>query len=107
MPVLVWSDEAEVIARANDTDTGLGGCVWSADVERARRIGAELECGSVWINSFEKPTASVVMGGHKESGIGGEGGWQGLLAYCNTQVMHVHGENKTLKDGESQVEWVR
>lgn len=52
-------------------------------------MGAELECGSVWINSYEKPTALACMSGHKESGIGGEGGVQGLLAFCNTQVMHV------------------
>ena len=93
VPVMSYSTEEEVIRRANDTLTGLGACVYSADVERASRIGREMECGSVWINSYEKPTARACMSGHKESGIGGEGGLEGLRAYCNVQVLHVHRES--------------
>ncbi|MCJ1471737.1 hypothetical protein MMC13_000377 [Lambiella insularis] len=74
IPVQPWKSEQEIIARANDTNTGLGACIYSADVERAMRIGRDMECGSVWINSYEKPTAKACMSGHKESGIGGEGG---------------------------------
>jgi acyl-CoA reductase-like NAD-dependent aldehyde dehydrogenase len=85
-----WTDEEDVIRRANDTNTGLGACVWAKDEDRAIRIGSQMEAGSVWINSFEKPTARACMGGHKESGIGSEGGTVGLMAYCNPQVMHIH-----------------
>ncbi len=45
--LLRWSDEEEVIARANNSYAGLGASVWSSDVEHARRIGEELEAGSV------------------------------------------------------------
>jgi len=90
VPVQPWTDEAEVIRRANNTNTGLGACVWGKDIEHAQEIGRQLEAGSVFINSHEKPTPQAIFGGHKESGIGGEWGTQGLLAYCNAQAMHVY-----------------
>lgn len=79
-----------MIARANNTNAGLGACVWGKDVEHAERIGRQLEAGSVFINSWEKPTPQAIFGGHKESGIGGEWGTMGLLAYCNAQALHVY-----------------
>ncbi|GAB7366393.1 hypothetical protein MBLNU230_g8190t1 [Neophaeotheca triangularis] len=90
VPTQPWSDEEEVIRRANDSNAGLGACVWGKDVEHAERIGKQLEAGSVFINSFEKPTPQAFFGGHKESGIGGEWGRAGLLAYCNAHVMHTY-----------------
>ncbi|EAT81107.2 hypothetical protein SNOG_11399 [Parastagonospora nodorum SN15] len=90
VPTQPWSDLEEVIARANDTNTGLGACVWGKDVEKASKIARRLEAGSVFVNSFEKPTPQAIFGGHKESGIGGEWGRTGLLAYCNPHVIHVY-----------------
>lgn len=83
VPTQPWSDEEEVIKRANNTNAGLGACVWGKDIERAERIGKRLQAGSVFINSWEKPTPQAFFGGHKESGIGGEWGKEGLKAYCN------------------------
>lgn len=79
-----------MVRRANDTKTGLSGCVWSQDVHRARRIGEQLEVGSIYINSIQKPTPQGVFGGHKESGLGVEFRLQGLLAYCNAQSLYVN-----------------
>ncbi|KAH6643083.1 aldehyde dehydrogenase domain-containing protein [Boeremia exigua] len=90
VPTQPWSDLEEVIARANDTNTGLGATVWGKDVEKACKIARRLEAGSVFVNSYEKPTPQAVFGGHKESGIGGEWGKTGLLAYCNPHVIHVY-----------------
>ncbi|EMD85587.1 hypothetical protein COCC4DRAFT_179840 [Bipolaris maydis ATCC 48331] len=90
VPTQPWSDLEEVIARANDTNTGLGACVWGKDVEKASKIARRLEAGSVFVNSFEKPTPQALFGGHKESGIGSEWGTTGLLAYCNPHVIHVY-----------------
>ncbi|KAF9691952.1 hypothetical protein EKO04_010004 [Ascochyta lentis] len=90
VPTQPWSDLDEVIARANNTNTGLGACVWGKDVEKACKIARRLEAGSVFVNSFEKPTPQATFGGHKESGIGGEWGKTGLLAYCNPHVIHVY-----------------
>lgn len=90
VPTLRWTDEEDVIARANNTNTGLGACVWGKDIDHAKKIAARLEAGSVFVNSFEKPTPTAFFGGHKESGIGGEWGQDGLKAYCNAHVMHVY-----------------
>ena len=89
VPLQPWSDEAEVIKRANNTNTGLGACVWGKDVARAENIARQLQAGSVFVNSFEKLTPKVFFGGHKESGIGGEAGNLGILAYCNAQCVHT------------------
>jgi len=90
VPTQPWSDEEEVIKRANKTTTGLGACVWGKDVAHAEKIAMRLEAGSVFVNSFEKPTPQAIFGGHKESGIGGEWGQAGLLAYCNPHVIHSY-----------------
>nr|POE62290.1 putative aldehyde dehydrogenase fus7 [Quercus suber] len=90
VPTQPWSDEEEVIKRANASNTGLGACVWGKDVARAERIGRKLQAGSIFINSFEKVTPQAFFGGHKESGLGGEWGQEGLKAYCNAQVMHSY-----------------
>ena len=90
IPAQPWTTEADVVRRTNDTKTGLGACIWSRDIDRAERIARQLEVGSVYINSPLRPDWSVYFSGHKESGIGGERGLQGLLAYCNAQAVHVY-----------------
>ncbi|KAI9676351.1 MAG: hypothetical protein M1817_000508 [Caeruleum heppii] len=89
VPTLPYATEEEAIRLANSTKAGLGACVFSKDLTTARRIAHQLEAGSVFINSFEKPNPAVFFGGHKESGIGGEWGTMGLLAYCNARAVHV------------------
>ena len=49
LPLLKWSDEDDVIARANDTIYGLGASVWGKDLEAVERIGSQLEAGTVWL----------------------------------------------------------
>ena len=90
MPVQPWKDEDDVIARANDTKFGLSACVWSKDITRARNIGAELDVGSVYINSVQKPTFQGSFGGHKESGLGTEFRLAGLLEYCNAKSTYIN-----------------
>lgn len=93
MPMLQWEDEDELIHRVNDTNTGLGGAVYCADLDRAQRLGSRIEAGTVWINSNEIPLANAYFSGRKESGVGGEGGRHGLYAYLNTQVTHLYKQN--------------
>ncbi|KAL8641447.1 MAG: hypothetical protein Q9228_001737 [Teloschistes exilis] len=90
IPVQPWSEESEVIARTNDTNMGLGACIWSRDMEMAERIAIQLQVGSVYINSPLRPDWRVYFSGHKESGVGGERGLQGLLSYCNAQAVHIY-----------------
>ncbi|KAL8678655.1 MAG: hypothetical protein Q9186_005010 [Xanthomendoza sp. 1 TL-2023] len=87
LPILKWSDEEDVIRKANDSKMGLGASVWSKDVERATRMAKQLESGSVWVNSHFDVAPGVPFGGHKESGIGMEWGVLGLKAYCNPQTL--------------------
>ncbi|CAG7924782.1 unnamed protein product [Penicillium olsonii] len=86
LPVLKWSDEEDVIDRANALKTGLGSSVWSKDFDRATRIADQLQSGSVWVNSHFDVSPTAPMGGHKESGMGMEWGLTGLLTYCNSQT---------------------
>ncbi|KAJ5241713.1 uncharacterized protein N7469_000040 [Penicillium citrinum] len=69
IPVLKWSNEADVISRANDTKSGLGASIWNSDVAHAERIGRQIQSGSVFINSWAKKTPRGMLSGHKESGI--------------------------------------
>lgn len=89
VPLLKWDTEEEVIARANNTEMGLGASVWSKDIEKAERIGAELQSGSVWINEHLQIDPLATFGGHKSSGIGSEWGQAGLKSYCNAQAVYV------------------
>lgn len=86
LPIMKWSDEADVIERANALETGLGSSVWSKDFERATRIADQLQSGSVWVNSHFDVSPKAPFGGHKQSGIGVEWGLTGLLGYCNSQT---------------------
>ncbi|KAL4765313.1 aldehyde dehydrogenase family protein [Aspergillus foveolatus] len=89
LPVLKWTDEDDVVARANGTDSALAASVWSVDLERAQRIAGQLAGGSVWINSHFEVSPFAPFGGHKSSGIGVEWGLSGLLGYCNSQTIWV------------------
>ncbi|KAI0393990.1 aldehyde dehydrogenase [Xylariaceae sp. FL0594] len=87
VPILKWSDEADVIKRANNTDYGLGASVWSKDVERASRIARKLQAGNVWINTHAELQGSTSFACHKHSGLGSELGEDGIKGWCNVQAV--------------------
>lgn len=89
LPFLSWKDEDEVIARANNTDAGLGASVWSKDLTQAARIARQLEAGTVWVNSHLELSPDVPFAGHKSSGIGYEYSKGGMMSYCNVQALHL------------------
>lgn len=88
--VASFKDEAEAIAKANDSTYGLGSAVFSTNIERAHRVAAKLEAGMVWINSSNDSDFRVPFGGVKQSGIGRELGSAGLEAYSQTKAVHVN-----------------
>lgn len=90
LPLLRWTDEDDVIARANDTEWGLGATVWGADLERVERIGKQLEAGTVWLNEVHQYSPHQVFGGHKQSGIGAENSLHGLAEYTNHQTITLN-----------------
>ncbi|GAB4354224.1 MAG: aldehyde dehydrogenase family protein [Oricola sp.] len=88
LPIIRYSDVEEAIALANDSENGLGGSVWSKDIEKAKRIARRLECGSVWINKHGAIQPNAPFGGIKASGLGVEFGEEGLAEYTNIQVVY-------------------
>ena len=92
VPLLRWSDEADLVKRANDTEWGLGAIVWGSDLAKAERIARQLESGTVWINSLQVNTPEVPFGGAKSSGIGAEFGREGLVSYTQLQAIFVSDE---------------
>jgi acyl-CoA reductase-like NAD-dependent aldehyde dehydrogenase len=92
LPVLKWSDEEDVIRRANDTQYGLGASVWGRDLAAVQRIGGRLQAGTVWLNEVHQYSPHQAFGGHKESGIGCENSLHGLMGYTNWQTVTL---NKT------------
>jgi acyl-CoA reductase-like NAD-dependent aldehyde dehydrogenase len=89
VPLMTWSDEDDVIARANNTKMGLGASVWSNDLDEAARIARQLDAGSVWVNTHLELDPNAPFGGHKESGVGYEWGVGGLKAFCNAQTLYL------------------
>ena len=87
LPLLKFKDIDDVIRRANDSEYGLGGSVWSADEEKAAAIASRIASGTVWINDTQYLTPLASFGGHKQSGLGVEGGIEGLLEYTVPQTI--------------------
>jgi acyl-CoA reductase-like NAD-dependent aldehyde dehydrogenase len=87
LPVIRYSDVEDAIQAANDSDSGLGGSVWSSDIDYARRVATRLECGSVWINKHGAIQPNAPFGGVKGSGHGVGFAEEGLKEYTDTQVL--------------------
>ena len=76
-----------MIQQANASENGLGGSVWSNDIEKAKQVASRMECGSVWINKHGMIQPNAPFGGVKQSGIGVEFGEEGLAEYTDIQVV--------------------
>ncbi|MCS5880469.1 aldehyde dehydrogenase family protein [Klebsiella variicola subsp. variicola] len=81
MSILSYTDEAEVIRRANATEYGLAAGVVTPNLNRAHRLIHQLEAGICWINSWGESPAEMPVGGYKHSGIGRENGVMTLQSY--------------------------
>ena len=73
----------EVIAKANNTPYGLSGGVWTDKGSKIFKISKDIRAGVIWGNTFNKFDPTSPFGGYKESGMGREGGLEGLLQYVN------------------------
>ena len=91
LPIIRFTEVDEAVRLANSNANGLGGSVWSADVTRAREIGARLECGSLWINNHAMIQPNAPFGGVKASGFGVEFGVAGLKEFTSIQTRHIYG----------------
>ncbi len=89
MSILVFDDEDEVIARANDTDYGLAAGVVTENLARAHRVIHRLEAGICWINTWGESPAEMPVGGYKQSGVGRENGITTLEHYTRIKSVQV------------------
>lgn len=89
LPMLKFADVNEVIDRANASDYGLAGAVWTRDIEKGMEIARRLETGTVWVNQNLNLRHDVPFAGHKQSGFGIENGMDGLLEYMVPQAVYV------------------
>ena len=89
MSVLTFDDEAEVVARANDTEFGLAAGVFTRDIQRAHRVVAALEAGTIWINNYNITPIEVPFGGYKQSGIGRENSLAAINHYTQLKSVYV------------------
>jgi acyl-CoA reductase-like NAD-dependent aldehyde dehydrogenase len=90
LPLLRWSDEADVVRRANATQYGLGASVWGANHDARCRIAEQLDVGVVWLNEVHQFSPDQALAGHEQSGIGVENSLHGLAEYTNHQVITLN-----------------
>jgi aldehyde dehydrogenase (NAD+) len=84
-----FRDEAQGVAIANDTRYGLGGFVFTRNIDRAHRVAANLEAGSIGINGFPPMPPGAPFGGVKQSGFGREGAAAGLWEFLQLKNVYV------------------
>ena len=88
-PIIAFDDDDEVIRLANDTAYGLAAYIYTNDLARAFRITEALRFGIVGVNDITPTAAAAPFGGTKESGLGREGGGQGIEEYLDTKLVGI------------------
>ncbi|MDO4641390.1 MAG: aldehyde dehydrogenase family protein [Neisseria sp.] len=95
--IIKFKTEDEVVKMANESEYGLGGAVWSKDINRCLRVSRALETGRVWVNCYNRLPAGAPFGGYKTSGIGRETHKMMLAAY--TQVKNIYISTREEREG--------
>jgi aldehyde dehydrogenase (NAD+) len=88
LSVLRYRDEDDAVAIANGTPYGLAAGVWGSPA-RAMKLAERLRAGTVWVNEYHLLNPNYPFGGYKQSGVGREHGWDGLLEWTETKHVHV------------------
>ena len=89
LPVIAFSDVDDVVRCVNSSEYGLGGSIWSKDVERAAAIAERIESGQMWVNHRIAIGPHIPMAGFKKSGLGVEQSVEGLAEYTQLQVINI------------------
>jgi len=82
-------DEKEAVAMANNSRYGLGGNIWTKDLDKGIGLARQINSGSVFINSMVKSEPALPFGGIKKSGYGRELGKQGIMEFVNVKTITV------------------
>jgi len=89
LPVIKYSDPEDALIRANASPYGLGGSIWSSDLDRAYALAGRMDSGTVWINKHSELAPNIPFGGAKQSGLGVELGEEGLAEFTQLQVINI------------------
>jgi succinate-semialdehyde dehydrogenase/glutarate-semialdehyde dehydrogenase len=88
-PVTSFADDDEAVRLANDTEYGLVAYLFTRDLSRAIRVSEELEYGMVGVNQGIVSNPAAPFGGVKQSGVGREGGFEGIEEYLETKYVGI------------------
>ena len=89
LPIMSYTNLEDAIARANDSEFGLGGTVWSKDLDRGYAVASQIVSGTVWVNKHLDLPNDIPFGGAKQSGIGVEYGQEGLEEFTQTKTVNM------------------
>lgn len=89
LPVLKFSETDDAVARANASAWGLGGSVWSSDLDKAYAVADKMDSGTVWINKHAELDPGIPFGGAKQSGLGNELGEEGLEEFTQLKIINM------------------
>jgi aldehyde dehydrogenase (NAD+) len=85
-----FTEEAEVIKMANGTQYGLGGGLWTRDLQRGHRVAAAIHSGMVWVNTYKRVSPGSPFGGVGESGYGREMGFEAIHGYTDPKSTWIN-----------------
>ena len=89
LPILVYDDLDDAIARANNTEYGLGATIWTSNPERGASVAMRIDTGVTWVNRHLELPFNISMGGAKQSGLGRQQGIEGLEAFSQAKVVSI------------------
>ena len=89
MSILKWSNDEEVIKRANSLPYGLGAGVVTPNIDRALKFVQRLHAGTVYVNCYDYTEGATPFGGYRESGIGKDLGDEGIESYLLTKTVII------------------
>jgi acyl-CoA reductase-like NAD-dependent aldehyde dehydrogenase len=89
LPVIKFDDAEDALARANASDYGLGGSIWSSNLDAAYALAERMESGTTWINKHADLAPNIPFGGAGQSGLGVELGEEGLAEFTQLHVINM------------------
>jgi len=98
LSVMPFDDEADAVAKANDSRFGLASGLFTTNLSRAHRVIRKLKAGVVWVNTYRAVSPIVPFGGYGQSGLGREGGAESILDYTRVKAVWIRTSDEPIPD---------